>query len=321
MTTLLVTGAAGFIGSHLSERLLRTTDARVVGIDNFDPFYPRAVKERNLRELVKNPRFTFAELDLRDVAATETLYAAHRPEAVFHWAARAGVRPSIEDPAGYVDFNVVVTTTLLRLAARHHTKRFVFASSSSVYGNNAKVPFAETDTTDAPISPYAATKKACELLCHTFHDLGGFSTACLRLFTVYGPRQRPDLAIRKFARAILEDRPITLFGDGGTSRDYTFIADIVDGILAADAHLAKANRPIHDVFNLGNSSPVTLGELVSLLEEAIGKPARIERAPMQPGDVLRTYADIAHARHTIGYQPKTDLRTGIGHFVGWLREQ
>jgi UDP-glucuronate 4-epimerase len=321
MSTLLVTGAAGFIGSHLSERLLATTEARVVGVDNFDPFYPRAVKERNLRELAKHPRFTFVELDLRDKAATENLYATHRPEGVFHWAARAGVRPSIQDPAGYVDSNVVVTTTLLQLATEHATRRFVFASSSSVYGNNAKVPFAECDVTDEPISPYAATKKACELLCHTFHQLGGFSTACLRLFTVFGPRQRPDLAIHKFARAILEDRPLTLFGDGSTSRDYTFIADIVDGILAADAHLARAPRPIHDVFNLGNSSPVKLSELVSLLEEAIGRAARIERAPMQPGDVLRTYADIAHARDILGYQPRTDLRTGIGHFVRWLREQ
>ncbi|MEZ0312109.1 MAG: NAD-dependent epimerase/dehydratase family protein [Myxococcota bacterium] len=319
--TLLVTGAAGFIGSHLAERLLATTDQHVVGVDNFDPFYARAVKERNLRELVKHPRFTFTELDLRDRARTTAVYAQHAPEAVFHWAARAGVRPSIEDPAGYVDSNVVVTTTLLQLAAAHATKRFVFASSSSVYGNNAKVPFGESDATDAPISPYAATKKACELLCHTFHDLVGLSTACLRLFTVYGPRQRPDLAIHKFARAILEDRPVTLYGDGGTSRDYTFIADIVDGIMAADAHLARSPRPIHDVFNLGNSSPVQLAELVSLLEEAIGRRARIERAPMQPGDVLRTYADITHARDTFGYDPKTDLRAGIGHFVRWLREQ
>ncbi len=319
--TALVTGAAGFIGSHLVERLLATTDEHVVGVDNFDPFYPRAVKERNLAELSKSPRFTFVELDLRDKAKTAALYAQHRPESVFHWAARAGVRPSIEDPAGYVDSNVVVTTTLLQLAAEHATRRFVFASSSSVYGNNAKVPFAERDATDEPISPYAATKKACELLCHTFHELAGLSTACLRLFTVYGPRQRPDLAIHKFARAILEDRAVTLFGDGGTSRDYTFIADIVDGIMAADGYLAKSPRPTHDVFNLGNSSPVKLSELVSLLEEAIGRRARIERAPMQPGDVIRTYADITHARDTLGYAPRTDLRAGIGHFVRWLRER
>ena len=317
----LVTGAAGFIGSHLVERLLATTDQPVVGVDNFDPFYPRAVKERNLRELAKHPRFTFVELDLRDKPAVAKMYARHRPVSVFHWAARAGVRPSIADPAGYVDANVVVTTTLLQLAAEQATRRFVFASSSSVYGNNAKVPFAERDATDAPISPYAATKKACELLCHTFHTLAGISTACLRLFTVYGPRQRPDLAIHKFARAILEDRPLTLYGDGDTSRDYTFIADIVDGVMSADAYLASASRPIHDVFNLGNANPVKLAELVSLLEEAIGRRARIERAPMQPGDVLRTYADTTHARNTFGYAPKTDLRTGIGHFVGWLGEQ
>ncbi len=319
--TVLVTGAAGFIGSTLVERLLATTDHHVVGVDNFDPFYPRAVKERNLKGVAGNRRFTFVELDLRDAQRTAALYARHAPEAVFHWAARAGVRPSIEDPAGYVDFNVVVTTTLLQLAALHGTKRFVFASSSSVYGNNAKVPFAERDATDEPISPYAATKKACELLCHTFHALGGFSTACLRLFTVYGPRQRPDLAIHKFARAILDGRPITLYGDGSTSRDYTFIDDIVDGILAADAHLAKAAHPTHGVWNLGNSSPVKLSELVSLLEDALGKKARIDHAPMQPGDVLRTYADITHARDTLGYAPKTDLGTGIGRFVGWLRER
>jgi UDP-glucuronate 4-epimerase len=317
--TVVVTGAAGFIGSHLTERLLATTDETVIGIDNFDPFYPRAVKERNLAKATTSPRFRLYEIDLRDRQAIAALYAEHKPQSVFHLAARAGVRPSIADPEGYVDFNVVVTTNLLQLAAHHHTPSFIFGSSSSVYGNNAKVPFAEADITDAPISPYAATKKACELLCHTFHALSGISIAALRFFTVYGPRQRPDLAIHKFARAIMDDTPITMYGDGGTSRDYTYVDDIIDGILSARAHTLK--HPTYDVFNLGNSSPVRLSQLISLLEAAVGKKARVEGAPMQPGDVLRTYADIAHARHTLGYSPRTDLASGIAAQVRWLREQ
>jgi UDP-glucuronate 4-epimerase len=318
--TVFVTGAAGFIGSHLTERLLGTTDEQVVGIDNFDPFYARAIKERNLATARVSRRFTLHEVDLlRDAVKLGELYAHYRPTTVFHLAARAGVRSSIADPKGYADVNIGTTTNLLTLAARHATQCFVLASSSSVYGNNANVPFAEADATDAPISPYAATKKACELLCHTFHHLHGLSVASLRLFTVYGPRQRPDLAIHKFARAIIDGRPITMYGSGDTSRDYTFIDDIIDGIVSAAAHIAKTTTSA--LFNLGNSAPVRLADLVTMLETAIGTHARIERTTMQAGDVVRTYADIAHARHTLGYSPRTDIAGGIERFVRWLREQ
>ncbi len=318
---VLITGGAGFIGSSLADRLIQSTDAELVVVDNFDPFYPRAVKERNLAAIKASPRARFIELDLRDVAAVQSLLAQIRPSTVFHLAAKAGVRPSILDPLAYEEFNVRVTTGILHASVAAGVRNFVFASSSSVYGNNPKVPFSEADNVDRPISPYAATKKACELLCHTFQHLYGLRVAALRFFTVYGPRQRPDLAIHKFARAILKGTPITLFGDGSTSRDYTFIADILDGVVGAWRWIDRQPAPVSEVFNLGNSRPVTLSTLVQLLEEATGKRAVLERAPMQDGDVERTFADVTHAHDTFGYEPRTDFADGLRQFVAWLATQ
>ncbi len=317
--TLLVTGGAGFIGSHLGERLLLRDDCRLVIVDNFDPFYPRQVKERNLAALAKDTRVELAELDIRDAAGLARLYEKAKPFAVFHLAAKAGVRPSIAAPALYAEVNINGTLNLLEQARLHGTRHFVFASSSSVYGNAPRVPFAESDSVDQPISPYAATKKAAELLCYTYHHLHGLNVAALRLFTVYGPRQRPDLAIHSFAQKLLAGDPITLFGDGSTSRDYTYVEDIASGLLSAYDWCTRQKTKAFALANLGNSSPVTLLELVRELERATGTSARLTHAPMQQGDVERTYADVTRARELFGYNPKTTLQEGLSTFVAWLR--
>jgi UDP-glucuronate 4-epimerase len=315
MPTILVTGGAGFIGSHVCEALLARGDS-VVALDNFDDFYDAAIKRRNLANCRENPRFSLSESDIRDPASVDKLLSARRPGAIIHLAARAGVRPSIEKPLLYQDVNVHGTAVLLEAARRFEVPRFIFASSSSVYGNNEKVPFSETDSVDHPISPYAATKKAGELLCHTYHHLYGMHVICLRFFTAYGPRQRPDLAIHKFARLIEAGKPIPVFGDGSTSRDYTYIADIVDGVLRATER-CKGYR----IYNLGESQPIALRDLIPALERALGRKAVIDRQPMQPGDVERTYADITRARAELGYRPGTDWETGLARFVDWLRDK
>lgn len=312
MRRIVVTGAAGFIGSHLCEALLDRGDC-VVGIDNFDSFYDPAVKRRNVARFIEHPDFELHEVDIRDSVAIDT--AMTGAEAVVHLAARAGVRPSIEQPMLYQDVNVTGTCVLLESARNHGVTRFVFGSSSSVYGNNPKVPFSETDNVDHPISPYAATKKAGELLGHTYAHLFGLQVICLRFFTVFGPRQRPDLAIHKFTRLIESGEPIPLFGDGSTSRDYTYVADIVDGILRA----LDVNCPFR-IFNLGGSHPITLSELVAAIERALGKKAHIERLPTQPGDVERTYADVSRAQEELGYAPATSLDVGLERFVAWFRQ-
>lgn len=314
MATILVTGAAGFIGSHVTEALLARGDS-VVGLDCFDAFYDPAVKRRNIAAAASDARFRLIEGDIRDPKCIDAALATHKPDAIIHLAARAGVRPSIEQPLLYQDVNVHGTAVLLDAAVRHAIGRFIFASSSSVYGNNEKVPFSESDNVDHPISPYAATKKAGELLCYTYHHLYNLPMTCLRFFTVYGPRQRPDLAIHKFARLILAGKPIPVFGDGSTSRDYTFIADIIDGVLRA-ADRCKA----YHIYNLGESSPITLTDLIAEMEKALGKKAVIDRKPMQPGDVNRTYADVSRARAELGYAPSTDMTTGLSKFVAWLHE-
>jgi len=314
MNTILVTGGAGFIGSHVCEALLARGE-RVVALDSFDSFYDPAIKRRNLEACRAHRNFQLVEGDIRDAAAVDRLFAAHRPETIIHLAARAGVRPSIEQPLLYQEVNVHGTAILLEAARRQAARRFVFASSSSVYGNNTKVPFSESDNVDHPISPYAATKKAGELLCHTYHHLYGLDITCLRFFTAYGPRQRPDLAIHKFARLIEAGRSIPFFGDGSTRRDYTYIADIVDGVLRA----ADRCKGYH-IYNLGESEPVSLRELVAALERALGRQAVLERLPPQPGDVSQTYADIARARAELGYKPSTRLEVGLARFVAWLRE-
>lgn len=317
MKRILVTGGAGFIGSHLCERLLRDNAGEVHVVDNFDDFYSRDVKERNLAAF--RDRVQFHELDLRRRDDVTALMDAATPDIVVHLAAKAGVRPSIEDPDAYVKANLVAWTHLLEHAVRVGTRHIAFGSSSSVYGNSAPVPFSEKDPVMEPISPYASTKRAGELLAYTFHHLYRINIACLRFFTVYGPRQRPDLAIHKFARLIEDGKPITLFGDGTTSRDYTFVDDIVDGVVRTMDWLARQDEPAFDIFNLGNSSPCTLAELVAAIETALGKAAKIERMGMQPGDVDRTYADVSHAKAVLGYEPRTELAAGLAAFVDWLR--
>ena len=312
--TVLVTGAAGFIGSHAAEALT-ARGYRVVGVDNFCDFYDRAWKEMNLRSISRP--VDVEEIDITDGAGISALVARTKPTAILHLAAMAGVRPSIEQPAYYARVNVEGTTHLLEAARLNGVKRFVFASSSSVYGNLAKVPFAEDDPVAEPISPYAATKRAGELIGYTFHHLYKLPVACLRFFTVYGPRQRPDLAIHKFTRLISAGNPVPFFGDGGTSRDYTYVDDIVAGIVAA---LERIDRFGYRAYNLGGSSPVSLTELVQGLERAIGKSAILDRRPLQPGDVRRTFADLSRASAELGYEPTHTLDEGLAKFVGWFRE-
>ncbi|MBL8764638.1 MAG: GDP-mannose 4,6-dehydratase [Phycisphaerae bacterium] len=317
---ILVTGAAGFIGSHLAEALLARGE-RVVGLDNFDPFYPRALKQRNLdatRAHAHAARYEFVEADLRDQGAMDALFGRVKPAGVIHLAARAGVRPSIEDPAGYASFNVVGTSVLLECARKASCSRFVMASSSSVYGNGARVPFSEEFEVGEPISPYAATKRACELIGYTHHHLTGMPTACLRFFTVYGPRQRPDLAIRKFIGLIASGGTVPVFGDGTTSRDYTFIADIVTGVVSSYDRIAGFG---YRVWNLGNSEPVRLSEMIAAIERVVGRRAVIDRRPPQPGDVERTWADTARSSRELGYKPGTAFADGVALQYQWMRRE
>ena len=310
---ILISGAAGFIGSSLADDLL-DKNFSVMGIDNFDPFYSREIKENNISDALKHKSFTFREGDIRDMEFLDRCFADFRPDIVIHLAAKAGVRPSIKDPASYYSVNVNGTLNMLEAMRKNSTGRMLFASSSSVYGNNKKIPFAESDNVDFPVSPYAASKKAGELLCHTYHHLFNMDIFCLRFFTVYGPRQRPDLAINKFTRAMLSDEPITLFGDGSSSRDYTHISDIVHGIEKAMAYIRG-----FDIFNLGESNSVSLKELVTLLEGSTGKKADIKYLPMQDGDVLRTFADISRAKNVLGYSPVININDGIRKYVEWVR--
>jgi UDP-glucuronate 4-epimerase len=310
----IVTGGAGFIGSHLVDRLL-ADGAEVAVVDNFDSFYPRAVKESNLAQALQNSRCRLVELDIRDAEAVKRLVDQARPDVIVHLAARAGVRPSIEAPALYTAVNVQGTVHLLEAASRIEPRpRFVYASSSSVYGDRPDVPFRETDPVDLPVSPYAATKKACELLAFTFHHLHGLPVTGLRFFTAYGPRNRPDLAIAKFTRLIDEGKPVPMFGDGTTRRDYTFVADIVDGVLRAIDRCTS-----HHLYNLGNSNPVELKALIDAIGRALGKSPIIEQLPEQPGDVRQTYADTTRASTELGYRPKTSLREGLARYVSWYR--
>jgi UDP-glucuronate 4-epimerase len=314
MYTILVTGCAGFIGSHTTEALL-ARGYKVVGVDNFDPFYPKPVKERNLSGFLNHPEFRFYETDFTERDNLDQL-----PDDithVIHLAAKAGVRPSIDDPQGYMKTNLTGTYNILDWMVARGIRKMVFASSSSVYGNNPKLPFSETDNVDNPISPYAFTKKANELMNHTWHHLYGIDIVNLRFFTVYGPRQRPDLAIRKFAQLIKYNKPITMFGDGTTGRDYTFIEDIVAGILSSLDYVVK-NDKVFEIFNLGNSSPVSLRELTDTLYRLMGKEKSIIYEPMQPGDVNFTYADISKAERLLGYKPATPLAQGLKKFLEWL---
>jgi len=309
----LITGAAGFIGSSLADDLL-AKGFSIMGIDNFDSFYTRDIKETNISNALKHNLYSFQEGDIRDMKFLDSCFSGFRPDIIIHLAAKAGVRPSIKDPASYYDVNVNGTLNMLEAMRKNKIGRMLFASSSSVYGNNKKIPFAESDNVDFPVSPYAASKKACELLCHTYHHLFDMDIFCLRFFTVYGPRQRPDLAINKFTRALLNDEPITLFGDGSTSRDYTHISDILQGI-----GQAMENLKGFGIFNLGESNAISLKELVALLENSTGKKADIKYLPMQDGDVLRTFADISRAKSVLGYNPVVNIADGISNYVEWVR--
>jgi len=313
---VLLTGAAGFIASHLSERLL-ARNCSVVGMDNFDDFYDPAIKESNLNRARDHESFSLIRGDIRD----EELLAG-LPEGIdtiVHIAARAGVRPSIAQPVLYYDVNVTGTLNLLEFARQRGIKRFVFASSSSVYGNNEKVPFSETDPVDNPISPYAATKKAGELMGHAYSHLYGIGFLCLRFFTVYGPRQRPDLAIHKFARLLDAGDELPMFGDGTSHRDYTYIDDILQGIEAALGWVGE-NEGVHEIVNLGESRTISLKEMIQVLAEEMGVEPKIRSLPDQPGDVARTFADISKARRVLGYDPKWEFRDGIRAFLRWTRE-
>jgi UDP-glucuronate 4-epimerase len=310
----IVTGGAGFIGSHLVDRLLADGD-EVVVVDNFDPFYPRTIKESNLALALRNSRCRLIELDIRDGEGVKRLVEQSHPEVIVHLAARAGVRPSIEAPALYTDVNVLGTVHWLQAAAQIEPRpRFIYASSSSVYGDRQSAPFRETDPVDLPVSPYAATKKACELLAFTFHHLHGLPVTGLRFFTAYGPRNRPDLAIAKFTRLIDQGEPVPMFGDGTTRRDYTFIADIVDGIVRA---IDRCNR--HHMYNLGNSNPIELRVLIDAIASALGKAPVVQRLPEQPGDVRLTFADIDRAASELGYCPKTPFLDGLVQYIAWYR--
>ena len=318
--TTLVTGAAGFIGSHVAEALVRRGGHRVVGIDNFDDFYDRSIKEANVRAVVRSVAgggggaFDLEELDVTDSPRLSALVAKLKPQTVLHFAARAGVRPSIERPAEYVRVNVEGTAHLLEAAVRNGAQRFILASSSSVYGNGASVPFREDDPAVEPISPYAASKRGAELIGHAYWHLYRLPVYCLRFFTVYGPRQRPDLAIHKFTKLILSGQPIPVFGDGSTSRDYTYVDDVVSGVLAA---LERCDR--FRAYNIGGSNPVSLATLIAHLERVTGRGAVIDRRPAQAGDVGRTFADVSRARAELGYEPSTPIEQGLRRFVEWLQ--
>ncbi|MBC7449597.1 MAG: GDP-mannose 4,6-dehydratase [Hymenobacteraceae bacterium] len=318
MSVILVTGAAGFIGSHLTRTLLAAdATTRVIGFDNFDPFYPRAIKEQNLADLRLNPRFAFVEGDITDLAGLQTAMAAHAGiSTIVHLAARAGVRPSIIDPAGYQHANYIGTLNLLELAKARGIKQFVFASSSSVYGVNPNVPWSEADRVLQPISPYAASKVAGELLGHTYSHLYGMRFIGLRFFTVYAPGQRPDLAIHKFARLLMAGQPIPQFGDGSTRRDYTYIDDIVAGIQAAIHY----NKSSYEIINLGNHQTITLRELIEAMEDAFEVRAQIELHPEQPGDVPITYAAVEKAHALLGYAPQVSIREGLRRFAQWYHQ-
>jgi UDP-glucuronate 4-epimerase len=316
MKNILITGGAGFIGSHLVDHLIAEGDWQVTVVDDFNDFYEPGLKRENVRAHLGNPQFRLWEVDIRDQSTLRRVFEETAFGCIVHLAARAGVRPSLTQPQLYAETNVNGTLNLLELAREQGIKQFVFGSSSSVYGINARVPFSEDDPIWQPISPYAATKAAGELLCHAYSHLYGMRCICLRFFTVYGARQRPDLAIHKFARLISAGKPIPVFGDGTTRRDYTYIDDCLAGVRAAINYTASA----YEVINLGESRTVELRELIALIEKELGMRATIDRQPLQPGDVPQTFADITKARRLLGYDPQIQIEEGIREFVEWFRK-
>ena len=318
MKTYLITGGAGFIGSHLADKLLAEGN-KVIVIDNFNNFYNPAIKENNIKHNLNNPNYRLERIDIRNQNEVDRIFSENKIDNIMHLAAMAGVRPSIENPILYQEVNCLGSQNILEAMKKYNVKNIVFASSSSVYGNTKTVPFKETDIVDYAISPYAATKKANEVMTHVYHKLYGFNVIMLRFFTVYGERQRPDLAINKFTRLIMEEKPIPVFGDGTTSRDYTYVKDIIDGITKSLSYV-ETHENVYEILNLGESEPITLSKMIATIEEAVGKKAIIDRKPMQPGDVDRTYADITKAKQLIGYTPKTSFKEGIQNFVNWYKD-
>lgn len=344
MKTYLITGGAGFIGSTVAEKLLKNEN-KIVVVDNFNDFYDYNRKIRNileitgnfeklslifkenskeekikkLIELVNSENFILYYGDIRNVEFLETVFSKYKFDLVFNPAAMAGVRPSLLDPILYEEVNIKGYMNILEMCKKYGIKKFIQASSSSVYGNNKSVPFKETDVVDFAISPYAATKKSGEVMGHVYHKLYGIDMIQLRFFTVYGPKQRPDLAIHKFTKMILEEKPIPFYGDGDTKRDYTYIDDIVDGILKSTEYLFK-NENVYEIFNLGESHVISLKEMVETIENELGKKAILNKQPMQPGDVEKTYADITKAKTVLGYNPQTDFKDGIKKFVEWYKK-
>jgi UDP-glucuronate 4-epimerase len=315
MRRVLITGAAGFIGSHLTERLLARGDC-LLGLDDFNDYYDPAIKRRNVAEALKNERFKLYEADICDEAALRHIFELERPDVVVHLAARAGVRPSLKDPNLYHRVNVIGGQHVLDACRDIRPSHLVFASSSSVYGGSTDVPFKEDNPVHRPISPYAATKRMNELQAHVYSHVYGLNVTMLRFFTVYGPRQRPDMAIHMFTKAILEGKPVAMFGDGSMRRDYTYIDDVIDGLVRC------VDRPFrYEIFNLGEHHTTSLRELIDLIAKHCGKPARIEQKPKQPGDVEITYADIDHAREMLGYNPQFTMDEGIARYVAWYKHE
>lgn len=311
---VLVTGAAGFIGSHLCDALLEE-GCDVTGVDNFDPYYDRSIKERNLSGALARNRFQFLELDLRDAGATAALLAQGW-DRVVHLAGRGGVRRSIQEPSAYVELNYSATLNVLEGMRQAGQDRLVFASTSSVYGNSERLPFREDDPASEPVSPYSATKKACEVMCHAYHHLHGLNVHALRFFTVYGPRQRPDMAIHQFVRAISQRRPIERFGDGSTHRDYTYVDDIVAALLRSAERVEG-----YEIINIGGSATTSLSQLIESLSRLLGEEARIVEKPMPPGDVKRTWADTTKASRLLDFQPRVGLEEGLKKFIDWYRKE
>ena len=317
MATYLITGGAGFIGSSVTEKILKQGNKAIV-IDNFCDFYDPKIKENNIANFIDNTSFKLYKKDIRDKQALKEIFEQNQIDIVIHLAAMAGVRPSIENPLLYQEVNCMGTQNLLEEMKEHNIKNLVFASSSSVYGNCKEVPFKEDMIVDYAISPYAATKKANEVMTHVYHKLFDFNVIALRFFTVYGPKQRPDLAINKFTRLMLNNEEIPMYGDGSTFRDYTYIDDIIDGIIKACEYVSN-NTNVYEIINLGNSSPISLKQMINTIAKTIDIEPKIKQLPMQPGDVEKTYADITKAKSLLGYEPKTTFEEGIQKTVNWFR--
>jgi len=318
MKTYFITGGAGFIGSSITERLLREGN-KVITIDNFCDFYDKKIKENNIKDFINNTNYKIYKADIRDRDSIKQIFDENVIDVVIHLAAMAGVRPSIENPVLYQEVNGIGTQNILEEMKLHDVKNGTFASSSSVYGNCKEVPFREDMIVDFAISPYAATKKSNEVMAHVYHKLFDMNIIMLRFFTVYGPKQRPDLAINKFTRLMLENKEIPMFGDGTTSRDYTYIDDIVDGIIRSCDYVMN-NKNVYEILNIGNSSPTSLSEMINIIGKTLGIEPKINRLPMQPGDVQRTFADVSKAKKLLGYEPKTSFEEGIRNFVKWYKE-